>query len=129
MLVQKTLKLSGFSKFSFTVFLKRLKRFFHWNPSLILRRVCNQDWPDSPEKKDLPLFGELLFFISVTKEVENVAWRGDKATSYQFLVILINLLIFVQVQRTKKHFSRLIAKFTQIDKLTKKNEAALLSIY
>ena len=53
----------------------------------------------------------------------------DGATSQQFLVILIHVLILIQVQKTKKQFPRLMAEFIQIGKLTKKNEPALLSLY
>ena len=63
------------------------------------------------------------------KEEGNIAGRGDKATNPLAIFDDFNPCAeLIQVQRTKKHFPSLMAKFIQISKLTKKDEPALLSL-
>ena len=60
-------------------------------------------------------------FLLGTKEVGNIAGRGDKTTWQLAIFGDFNPcaeLIKVQVQRTKKQLLRLMAKFIQIGKLT-----------
>ena len=60
----------------------------------------------------------------------NIAGRGDGATSKHFLmnIDVVHVLILIHVQRTKNQFPRLIGKFIQIGKLTKKDEPAILCL-